>query len=44
MTTAFIVIIIAVVVLVALMRKNSVKFRLHLWGARVDLEAEGKGR
>jgi hypothetical protein len=31
------------ILLVALCRKNSVKFHLQFWGAHVDLEAKGKG-
>jgi hypothetical protein len=41
MMTFFTILVLAAVVLVALIRKNSVKFHLHLWGARVHLEARG---
>lgn len=41
MTTFLSILVLAVIVLVALVRKNSVKFHLHLWGARVHLEARG---
>ena len=37
----FCIILMAVIVLVALLRKNSVKFHVRLWGARVHLEARG---
>jgi hypothetical protein len=39
--TIFCIILMAVIVLVALLRKNSVKFHVRLWGARVHLEARG---
>jgi hypothetical protein len=38
------VLLLAGIVLVALYRKNSVKFHLQFLGARVHLEAEGKDK
>ena len=40
----FCIVVLAVVVLVALIRKNSVKFHVQFLGARVHLEAKGKGQ